>query len=96
METKPTIQEAFLEYHQANPHVYARLEQLSQEFIDLGVRRIGIDLFINQVRYERIRTTRDAQGFKINQNFSSRYARLLLDNNPDWEGLFELRSLRTP
>lgn len=33
--------------------------------------------------------------WKLNNNFTSRYARLLLENEPELEGLFEIRSLRS-
>ena len=33
--------------------------------------------------------------FKINDAFTSRYARLFCDQNPEWSHLFNLRELRT-
>ena len=33
--------------------------------------------------------------FKVNNNFASRYARIIMDNEPDLHGLFELRKIRT-
>lgn len=34
-------------------------------------------------------------GFKINDAFTSRYARLFCDENPDWSFLFNFRALRS-
>jgi hypothetical protein len=84
----------FREFHAKNPHVYALLEEYAQEVWDLGYRRIGINLLIERVRWFGMVTTTD-KDYKVNQNYASRYARLIRDNHPEWAGLFELRSLRS-
>jgi hypothetical protein len=40
-----------------------------------------------------MQTTGDA-GFKLNDHFTSRYARLLMQREPDLYGLFETRAVR--
>ncbi len=38
----------------------------------------------------------DAEEWKLNNNYTSRYARLIMDENPLLVGLFELRELKAP
>ena len=64
-------------------------------------------MILNRIRWEiatvGIQNTNSEQnasdgifdGFKINDAFTSRYARLFVDQNPDWSFLFNLRSLRS-
>jgi len=64
-------------------------------------------MILNRIRWEiatvGIQNTNSEQnasdrifdGFKINDAFTSRYARLFVDQNPDWSFLFYLRSLRS-
>jgi hypothetical protein len=44
-------------------------------------------------------TTVDSEGntrsFKINDAFTSRYARLFLDDHPEYETIFEIRRIRS-
>lgn len=87
-------QEKFDDFHTANPQVYAFLEERARQVYRPG-RRIGIDLLINQMRWESMIHTDSEDGYKINQNFASRYARLIIANHPEWDGLFEFRQLRS-
>ena len=38
--------------------------------------------------------TSPAYEFKVNNNFSSRYARLLVNDDPSFDGFFAMRELR--
>lgn len=81
---------AFIEFHDANPAVYAELEKYCAEITADGHKRIGIDLLFGRLRWESfIRTHGDY--YKINSNFSPYYARMLMRRHPEWEGLFEIR-----
>lgn len=79
-----------LEFHAKNPHVYTELERITNEVIDAGIYHIGMEMIIGQLRWRSlIHTTGDI--YKINQNFATYYARLLIRNNPDWDGLFRFK-----
>ena len=90
-----TIQEKFEKFHNKNPHVYDVLERFALEAKNKGKKKIGIDLLIQRARWEVIMNTETFDGFKINNSFSSRYVRLLIEKNPMLEDLFELRKIRT-
>lgn len=88
-----TIQERFEAFHRANPHVYAALRSLALQMLGNGVRQYGIKGLFERLRWEFSLATK-GEPFRLSNDFSSRYARLLIERNPELEGFFELRSLR--
>jgi hypothetical protein len=46
------------------------------------------------LRFMRALTT-TADDFKLNNDFTSRYARLLMQSEPELDGFFEVRELRS-
>lgn len=87
------IQTEFEEFHQKNPHVYRALVRMTRRLRDNGHTRFGIELLFAQLRWQSmIQTSGDP--FKLNDHYTSRYARLIMDNYPEWEGTFALRGLR--
>jgi len=84
----------FANFHAHNPDVYSELARLARQARDAGRRRIGIKMLYEVVRWHRFITT-SGDEFKLNNNFHSRYARLLMENEADLGGLFELRELKT-
>lgn len=88
------IQRRFLEFHLANPHVYKALVRLAREAKDAGYKRIGIELLFAVLRWETMMQTRDpSSDFKLNDHYTSRYARLIMSESEDLDGLFEVRAL---
>lgn len=88
-----TVQREFQDHHYANPHVYVLLEQVAEELWNQGRRRAGARAMVEELRWNKRFRTTDPH-FKLNDKHTPRYARLLLENHPEWEGLFELRALR--
>lgn len=92
---KPSIQDQFEEFHRLNPGVYAELAHLARRAKARGHHKLGIELLFAIVRWNRLMRTNDpASGFKLNDHYTSRYARLLMDQEPDLEGFFETRRLK--
>lgn len=90
-----TIQERFEQFHTQNPWVYVALEKLITEFVAKGRKRIGIRMIWEVVRWHyALSTTDPTSEFRTNDHYHSRYVRLLLENHPEWAGLFELRKLK--
>lgn len=91
-----SLDERFDLFVQRNPHVVARLEAMTAEVVARGVRRIGIKTLLEALRWHYLISTDDpSSGFKINNSYGSRFARLLMDRHPCWDGLFETRELRS-
>jgi hypothetical protein len=86
-----TIQERFEDFHAKNPWVYQALRHLMAEAVRKNVKKIGIKLLYERLRWDVITTT-TATDFKLNDHFTSRYARLL---DAEFPGILELRKLRS-
>jgi hypothetical protein len=86
------LEQAFWDFHRANPHVYDRLVAMSRQARRAGVSRLGIARLFEVLRWEHmVRTGGDL--FKLNNNHRSYYARLIMDRNPELDGLFQIRQL---
>lgn len=90
-----SIEKDFLEFHAANPLVYQRLVELTRQWTRRrGSRKVGMKMLFEVLRWEvAMKTTGD---FKLNNNYTSYYARLIMERNPDLDGLFETRALQAP
>jgi hypothetical protein len=85
----------FAAFHAENPQVYSELLRLAREARALGAQRIGIKMLWEVMRWNlTVRIQRADGEFKLNNNYHSRYARML-QREPDLAGCFELRELKT-
>jgi hypothetical protein len=88
------IDARFLEFHHAHPEVYRELVRLARRWKAAGHARIGMKMLFEVLRWERgLAGVRDDRGFRLNNDFTSRYARLIQANEPDLVGFFETRAL---
>lgn len=93
-QRKLTLKERFCLFHALNPQVHDELERMAQALVDRGRTRVGIKCLVETLRWQFYMTTTDPSSrFKINNSYSSFYARLLLDEHPSWADLFELRQI---
>jgi hypothetical protein len=76
----------FLIFHKNHPEVY---EKYKQEIIDAF--RSGKDLYSVQVIMENNRWN---ERRKIKNNHAPYYARLFIEENPQYKGFFRLRSVK--
>lgn len=89
-----TIQERFETFHDTNPWVLDALEELTAEWLEHGNRRLGIRMLQEVLRWQHgMKTVGD--DFKLNDNYTSRYVRLMIERNPEWADVFSLREIRT-
>lgn len=90
-----TLEEQFIAFHTANPHVYDALRRLAIGMVRRGQQRIGIKMLFEVLRWQYAMSTTDAYSdFKLNNNYAPFYARLLMDNEQVLQGAFELRTQR--
>ena len=81
----------FAKYHQDNPQIYAAFSTLIHKAIDRGRKYYGAKALMEIIRWQ---TEIEGSGiFKINNNYTSRYARMWEANNPQHEGFFRKRRL---
>ena len=84
----------FAEFHAANPHVYDELVAMARRAKAAGHRVIGIGMLWEVLRWNHLfSTAKDAEGFKLNNDFRSRYAREILAREQDLADIFNLREL---
>jgi hypothetical protein len=83
----------FLRFHDENPAVYALLVRLAYEAKDAGMRTLGIKALYERARWDfNLDTTSTSP--KLNNNYTSQYARLIMAREPRLDGLFNLRERR--
>lgn len=91
-----SMQVRFAEFHANNPQVYAELVKLARRARGRGVQRIGIKMLWERLRWElQVETYNPGvETYRLNNNWHSFYARLLMDENPELRDLFETRESR--
>lgn len=91
---KSRLDQRFEEFHSKNHHVYEKLVEMAYELKNAGHKHIGIKMLFETLRYTTmIRTT--GSDFKLDNSYSSRYTRLIEQNEPKLVGLFQKRGLRS-
>jgi hypothetical protein len=92
----PTIEEQFNAFHETNPVVFTELVALADEALSHGYTRGSMKMLFEVLRWERMLETDDPSSeFKLNNNYTSHYARLLVQTYPRFEEFFETRNLRS-
>lgn len=87
------IQKDFERFHRENSHVLLELEELAREWFDAGNKVVGVKMLFETLRWKSgIQTAGDP--YKLNNNYHSRYVRMLIERNPHWVNRFKTRALR--
>ena len=94
-ETFSQIEQDFIDFHAKSPEVYKQLVRLAREWKSAGNAKLGIATLFEKLRWEwHVAGLKDVEGYKLNNNYRSLYARLIMANESDLDGIFELRQLR--
>jgi hypothetical protein len=87
-----TIADRFEEFDRENPDVYRVLVRLAREWVArTGHHKLGIATLFEIARWEIALATSDPE-FKLNNSYRAYYARLIHKQEPDLDGLFDLRA----
>jgi len=89
------IQHAFEGFHGSHPEVYELFKRFAWELRNAGQKRIGAKAVWERLRYETQVNPERYSGFKLNNNFTSRYARRLIADDPSFRSLIEVRRLQS-
>lgn len=84
----------FDKFHADNPRVFDELVKLTEQAYTKGRTKIGIGMLFEVLRWNRMIHTTDPE-FKMNNNYRSRYARLIMEMHPHLDGMFEVRELKS-
>jgi hypothetical protein len=86
-----SIADRFEEFHRANPAVYSTLVALARQWASkTGNRKLGMKTLYERTRWEISLDTSDPN-FKLNNNFTAFYSRLIMEQEPDLAGMFDCR-----
>ena len=88
-----TIDHKFREYHERHPEVYQHLVLFARRVKARGHERYSISALFERVRWH-LDIEKGDEPFKIDNIYRSRYARLIMEREPDLKDFFELRELR--
>lgn len=81
----------FLEFHTENRSVYSALVEFAFQAKRAGKRKTGMTFLMNRVRWHEEIDTNRTDDFKINDHLSPYYARLIMAEYEELQGMFELR-----
>jgi hypothetical protein len=91
---RDTIRAKFEDFDAAHPEVYRALVRLARQWVSAGHGKLGIATLFERLRWEwHIAGLTDRDGYKLNNNYRSHYARKIMAENFDLDGLFETRTL---
>lgn len=85
-----TTSQDFEKYHQDNPGVYAQIVRDAREWKRTVGQRVGMSVFIGRVRWTG-RVENEGADFRINDHYGPYYARLVMAQERDLFGLFDMR-----
>ncbi len=83
----------FRAFHDANPRVYALIVEIARHAHNRGVKRLGMQAIFERIRWQHMIATR-GDAYKLNNNYVSFYARLVIVSEPDLRGMFQTRFSR--
>lgn len=88
-----SVRARFEEFHRKNPMVYKTMVRMTRQAKARGAKRVGMQMIMEVMRWNRlIRTNGDP--YKLNNSYAPYYARLIIERNPDLEGIFEMRATK--
>jgi ABC-type proline/glycine betaine transport system substrate-binding protein len=94
-----TIQEAFEKFDARNPKIYELFKKFTFQIIEKrkgkANKKTSAKLIINRIRWEIYLETLNDDGYRINDAWSSRYARKFIQEHPEHADVFNFRLLRS-
>jgi hypothetical protein len=88
-----TIQERYEQWRDANPWVLPALARLLDDWSARGSRRVGVKAATEWLRFFYARQI-DSSDFRVNNSYTSRIARDLIERYPRLANVIETRELR--
>ena len=92
LREESTADRRFREFHQEHPAIYRELMQLVRQALLRGQRKIGIKMLWEVMRWNRLLC---GEKYELNNNYHSRYARLIMQREPGLTGIFDTRELKS-
>jgi hypothetical protein len=80
-------------YHKENPIIWEQFKLTTLEAIKKGFKNYGSKGIFEIIRWNQEGEIKE-DGFKLNNNFTSDYARKFMEEYPEHKGFFRLRILK--
>lgn len=87
------IRARFDNFHAKNPQVYSDLLKLTRQAVEAKRNRIGIKMLFEILRWNHLLST-TGEPYKLSNDFTAHYARMIMQNHPEFGEIFDLRNLR--
>lgn len=88
------LEREFRQFHHAHPEVYDAIVDLARQWRRRGRDHWSMNGIFAVLRFQSRVGDRTGDGFVLNNNHRSFYARLVMANEPDLDGIFRLREQR--
>tara|TARA_B100000902_G_scaffold137769_1_gene136046 strand:+ start:1190 stop:1609 length:420 start_codon:yes stop_codon:yes gene_type:complete len=89
--TQTALERRFYDFHRRNPRVYLKLRTLSIRLKKTGATSYGMKALFEIMRFNAL--LQSDTKFKLSNSYAPYYARLLMINEPELYGFFEVREL---
>lgn len=87
-----TIDKKFIAFHQNNRHIYQDILRYTKQVWDSGHRNFGMKAIFERIRWDYTVYSTGIP-FKLNNNYTSRYAKLVERDLPHTRGFFRNREI---
>lgn len=87
------INDEFDVFHAENPHIYDLFVKFAAHAKNSGHQHYSAKGIFERLRWHMNVETNSADGFKLNNNYTSRYARMLMEHDSTFRGFFRTREL---
>lgn len=87
-----TTQTTFQRFHKKHPEVYEQLKALALRLKHVGVQTYGMKALFEILRFNALLSV--DKKLKLSNNFTSLYARLMMQQESELAGFFITRTLR--
>lgn len=95
-EPCPGLDRKFFKYHMLNQHVFAEMVRYAVQMKDAGCSRGSVYLIVQRIRWDRFIQTRGTDLFKISNDYTPFYSRLIGLLYPDLTLFFNKKAMRIP
>jgi len=83
----------FWEFHNANPKVYESLVKMARSLKRRGYEAYGMKGLFEVLRWEEATQSATVEEFKLDNNYTALYSRLIMKNVPELKNFFRTREI---
>jgi hypothetical protein len=94
--TEKTPESAFWNFDKMHPSVYRMIVHLARGLKKQGFKTYSMDVLFHRIRWHAyVKRNRSQEAFKLNDWYTSFYARLVMEREPDLADFFQIRKQRS-